>query len=51
MLVIERLVIRDPGAAGVDVGPAQLFSRDVLAGRSLHERRAAEEDRAGALGR
>ena len=33
----------------MDVGAAQLLGRHVLAGRGLHERRAAEEDRASAL--
>ena len=31
------------------VGPAELLGRHVLAGRGLHERRPAEEDRAGPL--
>ena len=35
--------------AGVDVAAAQLLGGDVLAGRRLHQRRAAEEDRAGLL--
>ena len=38
-----------PEIAGVDVAPAQLLGRDLLAGRGLHERRPAQEDRAGAL--
>ena len=33
----------------VHVGAAQLLGRHLFAGRRLHERRAAEEDRAGAL--
>ena len=33
----------------MDVGAAEFLGRDLLAGRRLHERRAAEEDRAGAL--
>ena len=49
MLVVERLVVGDAGAPGVDLGAAELLGRDVLAGRGLHQRRAAEEDRAGAL--
>ena len=49
MLVVERLVVGDAGAAGVDLGAAELLGRHVLAGRGLHQRRAAEEDRAGAL--
>ena len=48
MLVVERLVVGDAGAAGVDLGAAELLGRDVLAGRGLHQRRPAEEDRAGA---
>ena len=48
MLVVERLVVGDAGAAGVDLGAAELLGRDVLAGRGLHQRRTAEEDRAGA---
>ena len=38
-----------PELAGVDLGAAQVLGGHVLAGRGLHERRAAEEDRAGAL--
>ena len=49
MIVIERLVVGDPGPRDVDLRPAEVLGRDVLAGRRLHERRAAEEDRAGAL--
>ena len=49
VLVVERLVVGDARLAGVDLGAAQLLGRDVLAGRGLHQRRAAEEDRAGAL--
>ncbi len=49
MLVVERLVIGDAGSARVHLGPAELLGRDVLTGRGLHERRAAEEDRPGAL--
>ena len=45
VLVVERLVVGDAGAAGVDFGTAEFLGRDVLAGRGLHERRAAEEDR------
>ena len=51
VLVVERLVVGDAGAAGVDLGAAELLGRDVLAGRGLHQRRPAEEDRPGALGR
>ena len=49
MLVIERLVVGDAGAAGVDLGATQLLGRDVLAGRGLHQRRTAQEDGARAL--
>ena len=42
------VVVGDAGLAGVDVGAAELLGGHVLAGRRLHERRAADEDRAGA---
>ena len=42
----SRIVIGDAGDAGVDVGAAELLGRDHLAGRGLHQRRAAQEDRA-----
>ena len=45
MLVVESLVVGDAGAAGMDLGATQLLGRDVLAGRRLHQRRSAEEDR------
>ncbi len=48
VLVVERLVVGHAGDPGVDARPAQLLGRDVLAGRRLHQRRAAEEDRARA---
>ncbi len=41
-------MVGDAGAPRVDVGAAELLGGHVLAGRRLHERRAAEEDRAGA---
>ena len=41
-------MVGDARAAGVDVGAAQLLRRDLLSRRRLHERRAADEDRAGA---
>ena len=47
MLVVERLVVGDAGAAGVELGSAQLLGRHVLPGRGLHQRRPAEEDRPG----
>ena len=49
MLVVERLVVGDAREARVDVGAAEFLWRDVLAGGGLHQRRAAEEDRARAL--
>ena len=48
VLVGDGVVIGDARAARVDVGAAELLGRHVLAGRRLHERRAADEDRAGA---
>ena len=48
MLVVERLVVGDARAPGVDFGAAELLGRHVLAGRGLHQRRPAEEDRARA---
>ena len=44
--VIQRIVVGNPGHAGVDVGATQLLGRDHLACRRLHQRRSAEEDRA-----
>ena len=41
-------MVGDAGAAGVDLGATELLGRDVLAGRRLHQRRPAEEDRPGA---
>ena len=49
MLVIERLVVRDAGLAGVDLRATEVLRRHVLAGRRLHEWRATQEDRARAL--
>ncbi len=49
MLIVERLVVGDPRFAGVDGGAAQGLGIDILAGRGLHQRWAAEEDRARAL--
>ena len=37
-------MVGDAGAAGVDVGAAELLRGHVLTGRGLHERRAADED-------
>ena len=47
--VVFGEVVGDAGEPRVDVGAAELLGGDFLAGRGLHERRAAEEDRAGAL--
>ena len=41
-------MVGDAGAARVDVGAAELLGGHLLAGGRLHERRAADEDRAGA---
>ena len=49
MLVVFGEVVGDAGEPRVDVGAAELLGGDFLAGRRLHERRAAEKDRAGAL--
>ena len=49
MLVVERLVVGDARHAGVHLRSAEVLRRDLLAGGGLHQRRAAEEDRAGAL--
>ena len=46
MRVVLREVVGDAGDARVHVGAAQLLGADDLAGRGLHQRRAAEEDRA-----
>ena len=42
-------MVGDAGAARVHVGAAELLGGHVLAGGGLHERRAADEDRAGPL--
>ena len=44
--VVGRHVIGDAGFPGMHVGAAEILGRDHLAGRGLHQRRAAEEDRA-----
>ncbi len=49
MLVRDRVVVGDARLPRVDVRAAQLLGRDLLARRRLHERRAADEDRARAL--
>jgi len=45
--VVVGEVVDHPGRAGMDVAAAEVLGRDDLAGRGLHQRRAAEED--GAL--
>ena len=47
MRVVGRHVIGDAGFPRMHVGAAEILGRDHLAGRGLHQRRAAEED--GAL--
>ena len=47
--VVVGEVVGDAGQPRVHVGAAQFLGGHVLAGRRLHERRAAEEDGAGAL--
>ena len=49
VLVRHGVVVGDAGLPRVDVRAAQLLGGDLLARRRLHERRAADEDRAGAL--
>ena len=46
-----RVVVGDAGLARVHVGAAEILGRHHLAGRGLHQRRAAEEDRALLLAR
>ena len=46
VLVVGSKVIGDAGDTRVHVGAAEFFRGDDLAGRGLHERRAAQEDRA-----
>ena len=46
MLVIGRIVIRHTRCARVHIGTAQILGRDNLARRRLHQRRAAQKDRA-----
>ena len=44
VVVVEGVVVGDPGLARVHVRPAQLLRGHHLADRGLHERRAAEKD-------
>src|SRR5581483_3910885 len=44
--VVEGVVVDDAGGPGVDVGAAQLLLRNVDADGRLHQRGAAEVDRA-----
>ena len=46
VVVVQSEVVGHARHARVDVGAAQLFGGDDLAGGGLHERRSAEEDRA-----
>ncbi len=48
VLVVERVVVGHAADAAMHVRPAQLLGRHLLAGRRLHQRRPAEEDRPGA---
>ena len=47
ILIVLGEVVGDARDARVDVGPAELLGRHLLSRGSLHERRAAEKDRAG----
>jgi hypothetical protein len=49
VLVARRVVVGDSRLPCVNVGAAELLRGHVLAGRSLHERRSADEDRPRAL--
>ena len=46
MAVVHRVVVGDAGEPRMHVRAAEILGRDHLAGRGLHQRRAAEEDRA-----
>ena len=48
-IVVLREVVGDSRQPRVHVGAAELLGRHLLAGRRLHQRRAAEEDGAGVL--
>jgi hypothetical protein len=45
MLVVLGQMIDHARAAGMQLAAAQLFGRDVLAGRGLHQRRPGQKDR------
>ena len=47
VLVARRVVVGDPRLPRVHVGASELLRSDLLAGRRLHQRRAADEDRPG----
>ncbi len=49
VFVVVREMIRNAGYARVNVGAAELFGRHLLAGRGLHQRRAAQKNRAVAF--
>ena len=49
VVVVQGVMVGHAGDAGMDVRPAQLLRAHNLAGGGLHQRRAAEEDRALAL--
>ena len=46
VMIVDGVVIGDAREARVDIGAAEILGRDVLAGRGLHQRRAAEKNRA-----
>ena len=46
MRVVLRVVIGDAALARMRIGAAEILGRHDLAGRRLHQRRPAEEDRA-----
>jgi hypothetical protein len=49
VLVVEGEMIGDAGHGRVNLAAAEVLGADLLARRRLHERRTAEEDRAGPL--
>ena len=46
MRIILRQIVRHPRQAGMHIAPAKIFSCHFLAGRSLHQGRASQENRA-----